>query len=370
MIPVCEPVLDGNEHKYVSECLATNWISSQGSYITRFEEKFSSYCGARVGVACSSGTTALHLALVALGIGRGDEVIIPDFTLIVSANVVILAGARPVLVDVDRETWCIDPAKVEERITPRTRAIMVVHMYGHPCDMRRIMEIARRHRLYVIEDCAQAHGAEVEGRKVGTFGDAGCFSFYGNKILTTGEGGMLVCNDKEIGARARLLRDQGFEEPRFVHHVMGFNYRMTNVQAAIGLAQTEKVEEKVARKLEIGRLYTTLLQGQPDLTLPVNAQWAKNVYWMYGVVLGEGFGRSRGEVMGRLREAGVDTRAFFHPMHRQPIFQGRDERLPDVAGQFPISDWLGDHGLYLPSGLSLTRTQIEEVAEKLLACRG
>ena len=210
MIPVCEPALDGREMEYVRECIETSWISSAGKFITMFEKSFAEYCGVAHGVACSSGTTAIHLALAALGIGPGDEVIIPDFTLIVSANMVILAGAKPVLVDVDARTWCIDPAKIEEKITPRTRAIMAVHMYGHPCDMDKINEIAKRHNLFVIEDCAEAHGAEVNGVKVGALSDVACFSFYGNKILTTGEGGMCVCKDDTIAAKMKLLCNQGF----------------------------------------------------------------------------------------------------------------------------------------------------------------
>lgn len=370
MIPVCEPLLDGNEKRYVADCLETNWVSSLGKYITRFEEEFSRYCGSRYGVACSSGTTALHLSLVTLGIGHRDEVIVPDFTLIVSTNVVILAGARPVLVDVDPKTWSIDPVKIEKKITERTRAIMVVHMYGHPCDMAAIMGIARRYNLYVIEDCAEAHGAEVNGKRVGSFGDAGCFSFYGNKILTTGEGGMVLCNDERIAQRMRLLRDQGFEEPRFVHRVMGFNYRLTNIQAAIGLAQTEKVDEKVARKREIAHIYTELLRDQADITLPFQAPWAKNVYWMYGILIGEGFGVCRDELMRRLREKGVDTRAFFFPIHRQPVYQAKSPCFPDTSGSYPVSDDLARRGLYLPSGLGLTAAQIHEVVEKLLECRG
>ncbi len=369
MIPVCEPLLNGREKEYVLDCLDTNWISSAGKYITQFEEKFSQYCGVAHGVACSNGTTAIHLALVALGIGPGDEVIIPDFTLIVSANTVILAGARPVLVDVDPETWCINPELIEEKITPRTRAIMAVHMYGHPCDMDSICAIAKRHGLYVIEDCAEAHGAEINGVKVGSFSDAACFSFYGNKILTTGEGGMVVCNDDKLAERLRLLRNQGFREPRFVHDVMGFNYRMTNIQAAIGLAQTEMVEEKVAKKCWIGKTYNELLSGCSEIFLPVERPWAKNVYWMYGVVLRDSFGRTRDETMSMLRQNGVDTRAFFCPMSLQPVFRGKDPRFPDVSGSYPVSMELWNKGFYLPSGLSLTRKEIEEVCEKLLACR-
>lgn len=369
MIPVCEPVLDGREMKYVVDCLETNWISSAGKYIDLFEEKFSDYCGVPHGVACSSGTTAIHLALAALGIGPGDEVIIPDFTLVVSANMVILVGAKPVLVDVDPRTWCIDPKLIEEKITERTKAIMAVHMYGHPCDMEAIMALASRHNLYVIEDCAEAHGAEVNGRKAGCIGDVGCFSFYGNKILTTGEGGMVVCRDGGIAERMRLLRNQGFQEPRFVHEVVGFNYRMTNVQAAIGLAQTEMVEQKVEQKRWIGRTYNELLAGRTEVTLPVEEPWAKNVYWMYGILIEESFGVHKDDLMLMLKEKGVDTRSFFCPMSLQPAYRGEDPRFPDVTGEYPVSVDLWNRGLYLPSGLGLTRAQMEEVVEKLLECR-
>jgi perosamine synthetase len=370
VIPVWEPVLDGREEPYVLDALRTNWISSLGPYITRFEERFAAYCGARHGVACSSGTAALHLAMVALGIGPGDEVLIPDFTLIVSANTVILSGARPVLVDVDPRTWCLDAKRVEEKITPRTRAVMPVHMYGHPCDMPAILDVAKRRGLFVIEDAAEAHGAEIAGRPVGSFGEAGCFSFYGNKILTTGEGGMVVTDDDRLAERLRLLRNQAFEERRFVHHVMGFNYRLTNLQAAIGLAQTERLEEKVARKLEIASWYRELLAGCPDVTLPAQTPGARNVHWMFGVLLGDAFSRGRDAVMARMKELGVETRAFFCPMHLQPLFvDGGDARYPDVAGDFPVSEELWNRGLYLPSGLGLTRAEAEEVVTRLLECR-
>jgi perosamine synthetase len=370
MIPVCEPVLDGNEQRYVQDCLRTNWISSMGKYITAFEEQFAAYCGARHGIACSSGTAAIHLAFAALGIGRGDEVIIPSFTLIVSANMVILSGAKPVLVDVDRRSWCIDPARIEEKITDRTKAIMPVHMYGHPCDMDRIGEIAQRHRLSVVEDAAEAHGAEYRGRKLGAIGDAGCFSFYSNKNLTTGEGGMVVTNDDRLAAKCRLLRNQGFEEPRFVHQVVGFNYRMTNIQAAIGVAQCERIEQKVERKREIGRIYTNLLEAESDIMLPHEEPWAKNVYWMYGIVVRDEFGKSKDLVMKELREKGVETRSFFCPMHLQPVFRGADPRYPDISGAYPVSEDLWRRGLYLPSGLGITKEQQEEVVAKLLSCRG
>ena len=369
VIPVWEPVLDGSEKKYVIDCLDTAWISSMGDYITRFEESFARYCGVRHGIACSSGTTAIHLAIASAGIGAGDEVILPDFTLVACANMIILAGARPVPVDVDPEIWCLDPSRIEAKITPRTRGILAVHMYGHPCDMDAINDIARRHELLVIEDGAEAHGAEVNGRRVGSLGAVGAFSFYGNKILTTGEGGMVVTSDDDLARRARLLRNQAFGEPRFVHHDFGFNYRMTNLQAAIGLAQCERIEQKVGRKREIARIYLDLLQGQPDLTLPAERPWAKNVYWMFGVLLGDGFGVPRDEVMRRLKNSGVETRAFFHPLHSQPVYKGSDPRYPDTTGVYPVSEDLWNRGLYLPSGLGLTRVQQEEVVWKLMESR-
>ncbi|MEP7293739.1 MAG: DegT/DnrJ/EryC1/StrS family aminotransferase, partial [Chloroflexota bacterium] len=314
--------------------------------------------------------TALHLAMVALGIGAGDEVIIPDFTLIVSANTVMQTGARPVLVDVDPLTWCIDPTLIEAKITPRTKAIMVVHMYGHPCDMVAIGEIAARHNLYVIEDCAEAHGSEVNGQRVGSFGDVGCFSFYGNKTLTTGEGGMVVCRDFELAERMRLLRSQGFREPRFVHDVVAFNYRLTNVQAAIGVAQTERADAKVAQKRWIAQAYNALLAHEADLTLPYEASWAKSTYWMYGIVLGDGFGVGKDELMQQLKQKGVDTRSFFCSMHLQPVFRnGLEANSPEVSGEYPVSADLWKRGLYLPSGLALTREQIEEVVMVLLSCK-
>lgn len=371
MIPVWNTVLDGNELKYVTDCLKSNWISSAGPYITALETSFSRYCGAAHGVTVSSGTAAIHLALLALGIGAGDEVIVPCFNLIVGATTVIWTGAKPVLVDADPDTWCLDPAKIEEKVTPRTKAILAVHMYGHPCDMDPILAVAKKHKLKVIEDGAEAHGAEYKGKKVGALGDIGCFSFYGNKILTMGEGGVLVTNDKAAAEKARLLRNQAFEEPRFVHNQIGFNYRLTNLQAAIGLAQCEKIEEKVEKKREIGKWYSSLLAGKQGITAAGEAPWAKNVYWMFGVVLSNSFGCSRNRAMKLLREDGVDTRAFFHPMHRQPVFlNGADPRYPDIRGSYPVSERLGANGLYLPSGIDLTLQQAEYMVKMLLNCRG
>jgi perosamine synthetase len=367
---VCEPLLDGHERDYVLDCLDTSWISSSGKYIGAFEEAFARYCGAAHGVACSNGSTAIHLALAAMEIGPGDEVIVPCFNLIVATNAVILTGAKPVLVDVDPRTWCIDPALVEEKVTPRTRAIIAVHMYGHPCDMDPLLAIAARHGLKVIEDGAEAHGAEYKGRRVGGLADAACFSFYGNKIITTGEGGMVTTNDAALAERMALLRSQAFEEPRFVHRYIGFNYRMTNVQAAMGLAQVERIDHKVARKRELAGWYSSMLAADPEITLPVEEPWALNVFWMYGVVLHDGFGLSRDELMRALAAQGVETRAFFYPMHQQPVYRnGSDPRFPDVSGSYPVSERLGRAGLYLPSGVTLTHEQAEQVVAALRASR-
>lgn len=340
-----------------------------GEFIPRFEHTFADLCGVEHGVACSSGTTALHLALETLGIGPGDEVIVPAFTLIVSANVVCQTGATPVLVDVRPDTWCIDPQLIESRITARTKAIMAVHMYGHPCDMEPIQRIAAQHKLYLIEDGAQAHGATYHGQPVGSFGDVACFSFYANKILTTGEGGMLVTDDPGLAERAAMLRNQAFGVPRFVHEHVGYNYRLTNMQAAIGLAQCERIDEKVARKIEIANRYDELLADVSELQRPTQLPGCKNVYWMYGVLPEDAFGRPRSEIQAELAEHGVETRTFFIPLHLQPVYQGQHARWPDLRGHYPVSEELGAKGFYLPSGLDLTAADQAYIVERLLSCR-
>jgi perosamine synthetase len=309
------------------------------------------------------------MALLAVGVGPGDEVIIPDFTLIVSANTVMQTGATAVVVETDPDTWCMAPQKIEERIGPRTRAIMAVHMYGHPCDMPAIMEIAGKHGLKVIEDCAEAQGAEINGRKVGSFGDVVCFSFYANKIITTGEGGMALCNDAALAESLRLLRNQGFDKPRFVHNVMGFNYRLTNMQAAIGVAQLEMVEEIVAQKRREAQAYIEIL-GPTDLfTLPYEAPGAKNVYWMVGIVLKPGAPVTKDALMERLYQNGIETRSFFCPMHLQPVFRSMNPLPhPSFAEDYPVSQYLWENGFYLPSGMALNQAEIEEVCQRLLEC--
>ena len=369
MIPVCEPVLLGNEKMFVVDCLETMWISSHGKYVRLFEESYARYCNVPHGVACANGTVGLHMALETMGVGAGDEVIIPDFTIIVTANVVIMAGAKPVLVDVEPDTWCIDPAKVEAAITPRTKAIMVVHMYGHPCDMDPIHQIAKKHGLLVLEDCCESHGASYKGRMTGSLSDIAVFSFYGNKIITSGEGGMLLTSNKAYAEKASTYRDNGFEVPRFLHSLRGMNYRLTNIQAAIGLAQTEKIDFAVARKREVAQTYLEHFADFEHVTLPVERPACKNVYWMFGILINDSFGRTKDEVMAALKERGVDSRSFFYPMSQQRALRGDDPRLPNLKGRWPVSADLARRGLYLPSGIGLTADQIRYCAETLKSLR-
>lgn len=360
MIPVCEPFMTGEELRYVTDCIETNWISSKGRYIGEFEEKFAHYCGCEYGVSTTSGTTALHLALAALRIGKGDEVIVPTFTMIASVFAIIYTGAKPVLVDAEPETWNIDVTGIEEKITRQTKAIMPVHIYGHPCDMAPIMDLARRYGLAVVEDAAEAHGAEYRGRRAGGIGDVGCFSFYANKIITTGEGGMVVTNDAEIAARARSLKDLAFSrERRYLHGEMAFNYRMTNIQAAIGLAQFERIDELVGRRRNNAHLYNDLLRSVAGVRTPVEKEWARNVYWMYSVLV-EDPRASRDGLMKGLYDMGVETRSFFIPMHQQPVFTGMNLFQGE---RYPVAEHLSEVGLYLPSSSGLTTEQIQSVCE-------
>lgn len=348
MIPVCEPYLNGNEREYVEDCLKTNWISSKGKYIEEFEEKFANYCDCKYGITTTSGTTALHLALATLNIGKGDEVIVPTFTMAASAFAVTYCGAKPIFVDCEPETYNINTDRIEEKITERTEAIMPVHIYGHPCDMEPILKLAMEYDLYVIEDAAEALGAEYRGRKVGGLSHISCFSFYANKMITTGEGGMVVTDNEEFADKAKSLKDLCHSDTRFLHTEVGFNYRMTNLQAAIGLAQLEKIDEYVARRRDHALLYNKLLGDVKGVRLPIEKKWAKNVYWMYAIQV-EG---SRDEFMKKLRVRSIETRTFFIPMHQQPMYED---------GDFPVADEISKKGLYLPSGSGLTTEQIERV---------
>jgi perosamine synthetase len=360
IIPVSEPLLKGNELKYLTRCIKTGWISSLGGYVLEFEKQFAKYCQAGYGISCSSGTSALHLALAALSIGKGDEVIIPAFTMISTANAVTYQGARPVLVDSEKETFNIDPQKIEAKITKKTKAIIVVHTYGHPADMDKILKLARKYSLYVIEDAAEAHGAEYKGKKVGSIADAGCFSFYGNKIITTGEGGMVVTNNRKIKERTGYLRDLAFSKERhFWHKDLGFNYRMSNLQAAVGLAQLEKIGEYVRIKRRNAGLYQEHLCGIEGITLPDEKEYAKNVYWMYAILIEEAFGISKDRLRRKLTQKGIETRNFFIPIHLQPIYR------KTCKGCFPVAEELCRKGLYLPSGLNLKEENIEFIAKSI-----
>lgn len=362
VIPVCEPLLAGNEERYVLECVRSSWISSKGAFLERFEAAFARYCGVRHAMACSSGTAALHLALHALDVGPGDEVIVPTFTIASCANMVHALGATPVFADVDPRTYTLDPRAAEALITPRTRALMGVHLYGHPCDMSALRALADAYGLWLLEDAAEAFGAEVDGRRAGSLGDVGVFSLYGNKIVTTGEGGMIVTDNDEMAAIVRELRDLGFYRPtHFWHRRQGFVSRLTNLQAAVGLAQIERADELVARREAIAARYDALLADVPGLVRPPRTPGTRNVCWMYALrIEEEAFGASRDRVMRSLGRRGIETKTFFIPLHLQPIYY-RDA----YEGRFPVAERIATQGLYLPSGPALTDEEIVYVAESL-----
>lgn len=364
MIPVNEPHIPKNAEAYVRDCIRTGWISSAGGYIRKFEDGFASYCDVAHAITVTNGTTALHVALAALGIGKGDEVILPDLTIISCPLAVHYTGAVPVVCDVDPVTGCIDPTNIETKITKKTKAIMVVHLYGHPADMDPILALAKKHHLFVIEDAAEAHGALYKGKKVGGLGDVGCFSFYGNKIITTGEGGMVVTNSDSIAQTVRLLKDLAHVPgKRFTHEKIGFNYRMTNMQAALGLSGLEEIGWAIAKKRRMADIYTEGLKGVKSLILPQELSYAKSVYWMYALLLAKDCPLTRGEFRARLLEQGVDTRDFFVPIHTQPVFTAMGLFAHE---SYPVSDDLAARGLYIPSGLTLTEKQQRDVIRRIL----
>lgn len=358
-IPVAQPTLNGNEKKYVIDCLDTNWISSVGKYITAFEESFARFCGVKHAIATNNGTTALHLALVAMDLQQGDEVIVPTVTYIATANAVRYCGATPVLVDVHADTMNIDPIDIERKITPRTRGIIPVHLYGHPAEMETINAIAKRHGLWVVEDAAEAHGAEVSGRKVGTMGTCATFSFFGNKIVTTGEGGMVTTNDDALAAKLRLFRGQGMDlARRYWFPVIGYNYRMTNIQAAIGLAQMETIEKSISDRAQIAAWYDEALKDLKDrIVVPKSVESVKQVHWMYNIFLREGGAQLRDSVMSQLNEMGIETRPVFYPMHVLPPYK------EDTA--YPVADLWAQRGINLPTYQALTKPDVERIASSL-----
>ena len=366
IIPVCEPYLTGNEEKYVTQCIKTNWISSAGRFILDFEREFAKECGTKYGIATTSGTTALHLALVTMGIGPGDEVILPTFTMIASANTVRYTGAKPILVDSERKTWNMDLNQVKSKINDKTKAIMVMHTYGHPCDMDSILELTEKHGIFALEDAAEAHGAEYKGKRVGSLGDAACFSFYANKIITTGEGGMITTNKEEFYNKAANIRDHAFSTERhFWHQYVGFNYRMTNIQAAVGLAQVEKFDNLVDLRVKNAELYSSLLKDVEGLILPPVTKGIKNVFWMYSIMLEDSFGINRDELRQRLARRGIETRTFFIPIHLQPIYHNQYK-----GQEFPVAEDLCRRGLYLPSASGLTEQEIRFIAKSVKDSRG
>lgn len=363
-IAVNEPLLDGHEKKYLAECIDTGWISSEGPFVKRLEEGMAERVRRRHGIAVCNGSVALDVALSALGIQAGDEVILPAFTIISCAAAIVRAGAKPVVVDADAATWNMDVEQVRGRITARTRAIMVVHIYGLPVDMDPILALAEQHGLRIIEDAAEAIGQTYRGRPCGSFGDISTFSFYPNKHVTTGEGGMVLTDDATLAARCRSLRNLCFQKKRFVHEELGWNFRMSNVQAALGVAQLERLDEFVERKRRMGRRYAEQLAGTPGLQLPVErTAYAENIYWVYGVVLKDEVPIDAEEAMKRLAAQGVGTRPFFWPMHDQPVFR----RMGLFEGiECPVAERLGKRGFYLPSGMALRE---EELSQSAQACR-
>jgi len=349
MIPVCSPTIKGNEKKYVNDCIDSTWIGSSGKYLKKFEEDFAEYCDVKYASACTNGTSALHLALLAARIKFGDEVIIPDFTMISTAAAVEYVGATPIFIDSNITNWNMEPSLIEKAITQNTKAIIVVHAFGVPCDMDIINEIAERNNLIVIEDAAEAHGATYKGEKVGSLGNIACFSFYGNKLITTGEGGMVVTNNKDFIDRVNYFKNQAFNPDRFKHNDIGYNYRMTNVQAAFGLAQLERIDELITDRKRVLAYYKKHLphsikfQFQPD----------GSVVWMSAIVV-----ENKDELMKHLSDNGIQTRSLFYPMHMQPCLEDR----------FNINStayWLFKNGLYLPSGGDLTDEQLAFIVEKV-----
>lgn len=368
-IPVCEPMLAGNELKYVTEAVSTGWISSSGKYVTEFEKQFAEYCGCKYGIAVCNGTIALHLALIGLGIGKGDEVIVPTFTMIASAFAVCYTGAKPVFVDADKDTWNIDVKKIEEKITSKTKAIMPVHIFGKMCDMDAIHALAKKYNLYVLEDAAEAHGASYHGVKAGASSDIAAFSFFANKNITTGEGGMVITNNKEFYDRARYFKNVCFplDGPRnYQHEDIGYNYRMSNVVAAIGLAQVEKADDYKGMRIRNHQLYKKYLSGVPGILFQSEPyKDCVDVCWMNTIVINsKEYGHTKDELIAYLKENEIDTRLLFTGMHKQKALQ---DFGCDCSGDYPVCEWLTENGFYLPSASSLTEDQIKKICDLIIS---
>ncbi|MHC1682473.1 MAG: LegC family aminotransferase [Clostridiaceae bacterium] len=358
MIPLCIPEVSGNEWNYIKDCLDTNWVSSVGSYVDKFEEEFKKYLNSENAIVTMNGTAALELALRTLNIGVGDEVIISSFTFISPVNTIKYVGAEPVFVDVCKDTWVMDAEKIEELITEKTKAILPVHLYGHPVDMDKVLEIAKKYNLYVIEDATEALGSEYKGKKVGAIGDIGCFSFNGNKLITTGAGGMLVTNSDKLGIRAKYLSTQTktiLENGAFYHEEIGYNFRMPNVLAAMGVAQLEKIEDYLKAKIKHANLYNELLKNKKGITLPIEKTWAKHCYWLYSVIIEDDFKMSRDEVINALKDNGIQSRPFFMAVHKMPPYKMCKH------GDMKVTEMLEAKGINLPSSVNLTDDEIKSI---------
>lgn len=360
-IPVAEPNLSGNEKKYLDECIKTGWISSKGKFINEFETGFAKYIGTKYALSSSNGTTALHLAFAGLGLTKGDEVIVPDFTFIASANAITYTGAKPIFADVEMTTWNIDPLEVEKKISKRTKVILVVHIYGHPAQMEKIIKIANKYKLFIVEDSAESLGSEINlngWKRLGSIGKVGTFSFFGNKTITTGEGGMVVTNSKELYEKMKIFRDHGQDpKKRYFYNVVGFNYRLTNLQAAIGLAQLEKINGFVQKKKAIGKEYNKLLKNIPGITLPPSQSWGRSSYWMYSILVDKPYSLTRDDLIEILAKESIESRPFFYPIHNLPIYK--------EEGSFNNSTYLHKHGLSLPSSVNLSSKDIKRIASIL-----
>lgn len=366
MIPVNEPLLNGNEKNYLNECIDTGWISSEGPFIKKFEQGMADYVGRHYAVSVTNGTAALEMAIVALGIGLGDEVIMPSFTIISCAQAVVKAGATPVLIDCEYDSFNLCVEAIEAKITAQTKAIMVVHIYGLPVDINPILALAKKYNLKIIEDAAEMHGQTYHNKKCGSFGDISIFSFYPNKHITTGEGGMVLMDDEVLHEKCKSLRNLGFSpdgSKRFIHEEIGWNLRMTNIQAALGVAQLERIDEFVEKKRWIGGMYQDLLQDIDAINLPIKrTSFAENIYWVFAITLKDEYPKTTQQVMKELGEKGIGTRPFFYPMHQQPVFKKMGLFVDEV---YPNAAKLYERGFYIPSGLALTEAQIQEVSKAM-----
>ena len=363
MIAVNEPLLSGNEKKYVNECIDTGWISSEGPFIKKFEKQMADFVGRKYGIACTSGTAAIDIAVSALELREGDEVILPSFTIISCAQSLTKLGIKPVLVDCDYDTFNMKVEDIESKINSNTKAIMMVHMYGLTVDVDQILDLAKKYNLKVIEDAAHAIGQTYKGVQCGSFGDISIFSFYPNKHITTGEGGMVLCNDNKLNERSKSLRNLFFSDQRFIHNEIGFNYRMTNLQAALGVAQLENINQIIKKKRWIGEIYNNLLKELEVLNLPIkNTKYCENIYWVYAITIKDNYSKTAEQIMIELKELKIGTRPFYYPMHKQPVFNRAGLFLND---KLPNSEKLYKTGFYIPSGLALTENQATEVSNAL-----